>query len=320
MQDATAGTAASHHDDPGRAATDAEPVRRAAVVIHPAKHADIDGFRATVTKAVAGRGWAEPLWLETRPDDTGERLAREAVRSGVDLVLASGGDGTITACVGGIAGSGVPLGVLPCGTGNLLARNLGLPLSLDEALAVALTGSDRRLDVGAANGRPFVVMAGIGFDAEMLDGADERLKSRVGWAAYVLSALRHLRERPVRMALRADGGPPQRRWASGVIVGNVGSLQGNVRLLPDAAPDDGVLDVAVLAASGWTGWLRLAADVLLRRRTGRMAQLTCHELTVQASRARPWEADGEVAGTTRQLRVTLAPGCLLVRVPASKDG
>jgi YegS/Rv2252/BmrU family lipid kinase len=320
MHDATAGTAASHHDDAGRAATDAEPVRRAAVVIHPGKHDDLDGFRAAVGKAMSDLGWAEPLWLETRPDDTGERLAQEAVRSGVDLVLASGGDGTITACVSGVAGSGVPLGVLPCGTGNLLARNLGLPLSLDEALAVALTGSDRRLDVGAANGRPFVVMAGIGFDAEMLDGADERLKSRVGWAAYVLSALRHLRERPVRMALRADGGPPQRRWASGVIVGNVGSLQGNVRLLPDAVPDDGVLDVAVLAASGWAGWLRLAADVLLRRKTGRVTHLTCRELTVQAGRARPWEVDGEVAGTTRQLRVTLEPGCLLVRVPAEDDG
>ena len=320
MHDATAGTAASHHDDAGRAATDAEPVRRAAVVIHPGKHDDLDGFRAAVGKAMSDLGWAEPLWLETRPDDTGERLAQEAVRSGVDLVLASGGDGTITACVSGVAGSGVPLGVLPCGTGNLLARNLGLPLSLDEALAVALTGSDRRLDVGAANGRPFVVMAGIGFDAEMLDGADEWLKSRVGWAAYVLSALRHLRERPVRMAVRADGGPPQRRWASGVIVGNVGSLQGNVRLLPDAVPDDGILDVAVLAASGWTGWLRLAADVLLRRKTGRVAHLTCRELTVQAGRARPWEVDGEVAGTTRQLRVTLEPGCLLVRVPAGNDG
>ena len=320
MQDATAGTAASHHDDPGRAATDAGPVRRAAVVIHPGKHDDVDGFRAAVGKAMSDRGWAEPLWLETLPDDTGERLAQEAVRSGVDLVLASGGDGTITACVSGVAGSGVPLGVLPRGTGNLLARNLGLPLSLDEALAVALTGSDRRLDVGSANGRPFVVMAGIGFDAEMLDGADERLKSRVGWAAYVLSALRHLRERPVRMMLRADGGQPQRRWACGVIVGNVGSLQGNVRLLPDAVPDDGVLDVAVLAASGWTGWLRLAADVLLRRKTGRVAHLTCRELTIQAGRARPWEVDGEVAGTTRQLRVTLEPGCLLVRVPAENDG
>ena len=161
-------------------------------------------------------------------------------------------------------------------------------------------------------------MAGIGFDAEMLDGASERLKNSVGWAAYVLSGLRHLRERPVRMVLRADGGPPQRRWASGVIVGNVGSLQGNVRLLPDAAPDDGVLDVAVLAASGWAEWLWLAADVLLRRRTGRVAHLTCRELIVDASRARPWEVDGELAGSTRRLRITLEAGSLLVRVPAGR--
>ena len=145
-------TPAPDLDDRGRTSAGAEPVRRAAVVIHPAKHDDMDEFRAAVRTAMADLGWAEPLWLETRPDDTGERLAREAVRSGVDLVLASGGDGTITACAGGVAGSGVPLGVLPCGTGNLLARNLGLPLPLDEALSVALTGSGRRLDVGIANG------------------------------------------------------------------------------------------------------------------------------------------------------------------------
>src|ERR1700733_10847933 len=130
---------------------------------------------------MTGQGWDEPLWLETSPDDTGERLARMAVESGVDLVIASGGDGTVTACAAGVAGSGIPLGVLPCGTGNLLARQLGLPLSVDEALAGALTGSDRRVVVGTANGRPFVVMAGIGFDAEMLAGASEQLKKRLGW-------------------------------------------------------------------------------------------------------------------------------------------
>jgi diacylglycerol kinase (ATP) len=292
-------------------------VRRAAVVIHPAKHDDMDGFRADVRRAMTEHGWAEPLWLETRPDDTGERLARQAVHSGVDLVLASGGDGTVTACVGGVAGSGIALGVLPCGTGNLLARNLGLPLSLDQALTVALTGSDRRLDVGMANGRPFVVMAGIGFDAEMLGGASEELKTRVGWAAYVLSALRHLGDRPATVRLQADRGPPRRVRASGVIIGNVGSLQGGVRLLPDAVPDDGVLDVAILPARGWAGWFRLAADVLLRRKTGRLDRLAWRELLVDTSRAWRWQVDGEVAGLTRRLRVTLQPGNLLLRVPAT---
>jgi YegS/Rv2252/BmrU family lipid kinase len=290
-------------------------VKRAAVVIHPGKHDDLDGFRTVVRKAMTELDWAEPLWLETRPDDTGERLAREAVRSGADLVLASGGDGTVTACAGGVAGSGVPLGVLPCGTGNLLARNLGLPLSLDEALTVALTGSDRRLDVGIANDRPFVVMAGIGFDAEMLADASEQLKKHLGWAAYMVSALRHLRDRPARVTLRTEGGPPRRYWASGVIIGNVGSLQGNVPLLPDAQPDDGVLDIAVLAAWEWTGWLRLATDVLLRRSSGRLTHLTCRELLVDVGRARPWQVDGDVVGSSRRLKVTVRPQTLMLRVP-----
>lgn len=292
-------------------------VRRVAVVVHPGKHADLDGFRATVVKALADLGLAPPLWLETSPDDTGEGLARTAVRSGADLVLASGGDGTVTACASGLIGSGIPLGVLPCGTGNLLARNLGLPLDLEEALAVALTGGVRLLDVGVANGRAFLVMAGLGFDAEMLADASEELKGRAGWAAYALSALGHLWDRPIRVVLRADGGPPVRHWASGVIVGNVGALQGHVRLLPDAAPDDGVLDVAVLTAWGIMGWLGLVADVLLlRRRSARLTRLTCRELDIATRRPRHWEADGDVIGVARRLAVTLHPGSLLVCVPA----
>ena len=130
-----------------------------------------------------GRAWLEqPLWLETTPDETGRGLAEAAVAEHVDVVLASGGDGTVTACADGVAGSGVPLAVLPAGTGNLLARNLGLPLGLDAALVVALNGRDRRLDVGNANGHPFVAMAGIGFDAMLLDSTSQRSKS--GWAGW----------------------------------------------------------------------------------------------------------------------------------------
>ena len=291
-------------------------MKRAAVIVHPRKHHDLAGFRADVTKTMTGQGWAEPLWLETSPDDTGERLARMAVESGVDLVISSGGDGTVTACAAGVAGSGIPLGVLPSGTGNLLARNLGLPLQADAALAVALTGAERRLDVGVANGRTFVVMAGIGFDAAMLASVSEKLKMRAGWHAYALSALRHLWDRVTRVEMRVDGGPSMQRWASGVVVGNVGTLQRNIRLLPDAVPDDGILDVAVITAWGVVGWLGVVADVLLLRpKTTRLTRLTCRELVVDTRRPRPWEVDGEVIGPARQLRVSLRPGDLVVRVP-----
>jgi diacylglycerol kinase family enzyme len=291
-------------------------MRRAAVVVNPLKHDDLDGFRGVVAKAMSDLGWAEPLWFETSPDDTGEGLARTAMVAGVDLVVASGGDGTISACASGLAGSDIPLGVLPSGTGNLLARNLGLPLDLEGALAVALMGAQRRLDVAVANGRAFVVMAGLGFDAEMLAGASEELKRRAGWVAYALSGLRHLWDWPIRVVLWADDRPPLRRWASSVIIGNVGTLQGNVRLLPDAVPDDGVLDVAVLTAWGVIGWLGLLTDVLLlRRKTARLTRLTCRELIVHAGRARSWEVDGDVIAPARRLGVGVRPASLTVRVP-----
>jgi len=295
--------------------------RRAAVVANPTKHDDMTRLRDTVRSAMAEHGWDEPLWLETTAEDPGAGQAAQAVRDGADLVLACGGDGTVTACADGVAGSGVPLAILPLGTGNLLARNLGLPLDLDAALVTALTGTNRRLDAGSANGHTFVVMAGLGFDAKMLGDSSEPLKKRLGWAAYVLSALRHLRDRPVRVSLMADGGPPMRVRASAVIVGNVGWLQGGIRLLPDAAPDDGTLDGVVLTAQGWAGWIRLAARVLLRRPAdGQMTTLQFRNLTVTAAREQPWELDGEVMGGTRRLMITTLPGRLLLRVPPQPSG
>ncbi len=234
----------------------------------------------------------------------------------MDLVLASGGDGTITACVAGVAGTGTPLGVLPCGTGNLLARNLGVPLDLNAAITVALTGNDRSLDVGEANGHTFVVMAGLGFDAVMLAGTSDLLKKHAGWLAYAVSGLRHLWDWPTRMIIKVDDEPPLDRTASGVIIGNVGTLQGNLQLLPDAVPDDGVLDVAVLTAVGAIGWLVLDFNVLRRHKTIQVDWLTCRELVIETRRARPWQIDGDVIGFGRRLVVRVRPANLLVRVPA----
>jgi YegS/Rv2252/BmrU family lipid kinase len=292
------------------------PVSHATVVVNPSKLDDPEKFKAAVVSAMTERGWSEPVWRETTPEQTGEEQARAAARDGTDLVLACGGDGTVTAAAAGLTGSGVPLGVIPLGTGNLLARNLGLPIDLGEALTIALTGSDRALDVGVANDRLFLTMAGLGLDAKMLEGASESVKKRLGWAAYVVSALRHLRDRPMRVTLRTDGSRPLRRLASGVIVGNVGALQGGMPLLPDAAPDDGTLDVVVLTAQGLVGWMRVAVHVLLRRpgATEHVMRRTFRELRINISRAHPWELDGEVMGRTRQIVITVRPGLLLVRV------
>jgi diacylglycerol kinase (ATP) len=290
-------------------------VSRAAVVVNPVKSPD--KFRDTVGSAMAEHGWDEPLWLETTPEDPGRGQAEAAAADGVDVVLACGGDGTVTATAAGLAGTGVPLAVIPLGTGNLLARNLGLPIDLDETLTVALTGQDRPLDVGRANGSLFLTMAGLGLDAKMLADASEPVKQRIGWVAYLAAVLQHLWDRPMRVELRTDSGPPVRRRASGIIAGNVGALQGGVPLLPDAQPDDGQLDLVVLTARSVAGWLAVLLHVLLRRSgaSSRVLRRSFAELRVDIDRPHLWELDGEVMGRTRQLVITVEPGVLLVRVP-----
>jgi YegS/Rv2252/BmrU family lipid kinase len=293
-------------------------VTRAAFIVNPIKIDDLASLRADVTAAMAKADWEPPLWLETTEADPGGGFAEDAIKEGVDVVLVCGGDGTITACAAALAHSGVPLAIVPAGTGNLLARNLELPLDRDAALEIALTGSDRALDMGTFDGEPFVVMAGMGLDAVMLSDASEALKAKVGWAAYVLSAARHLRDRPVEVELTGDDAATIRRRIHGLVVGNVGRLQGGVPLLPDAEPDDGFLDVVVLTPLGPAGWLRLAAAVLLRRESSpEFDRLRVRRLEVRARRPMPCECDGELADARRDARIEIMPGALLVRaVPA----
>jgi diacylglycerol kinase family enzyme len=217
------------------------------------------------------------------------------VSAGVDLVIACGGDGTVTACAEGVVDTRVPLAIIPLGTGNLLARNVGLPTDLDEALTVALGSTQQPIDGGQVNGKLFVVMAGgLGLDARMLKDASDTLKKRIGWLAYALSAVRHLRDRLMRVTVTADGGSPRRMRANTLMVGNVGWLRGGLPLLPD----DGMLDAVVLRARGLAGWLGVTVDVLRRReRRDRVYRIQFRELRVTMSRLQPWELDGEVMGS-----------------------
>ena len=176
-------------------------------------------------------------------------MTRQAVAEQVDLVIGAGGDGTIRYVADGLAHSGIPLGLVPAGTGNLLARNLNLPLEEVEAVEVALSG-DRQVDLVkiTVDDRPpehFAVMAGIGIDAMIMDETDEDLKDKVGSAAYFVALPQGLGRLPVRLKVQLDNNRPVRRYAMLCVIGNVGTLRGNLILIPGASPDDGLLDLYI---------------------------------------------------------------------------
>lgn len=295
---------------------------RFAVIANPLRIPDMGAFRASVTAVGARWGWEEPLWLETQADDPGVGMSEQALLAEVQLVLAVGGDGTVRVVCSELARTGVAVGVVPLGTGNLLARNLGLPLHAGDAVETALSGKDRAVDIVAVRGddlpeTSFTVMAGLGFDAAIMAGAPDELKARMGWPAYVVSALRQLRHPATWVEVSVDGAAPVRRRVRTVVVGNVGSLQAGIPLLPDALIDDGQLDVVVIAPRHTVGWLRLVVRVLRRtRRTDeRLDRMTGRRVMITADKPLLRQLDGDPVGEGRELSAEVLAGALLVRVP-----
>jgi diacylglycerol kinase (ATP) len=229
--------------------------RRCAVIYNPTKVSD--KFRTLIEDSLQRDGWEDTLWLETSAEDPGRAMTRQAVAEEVDLVIGAGGDGTIRYVADGLAHTGIPMGLVPAGTGNLLARNLDLPLEEVEAIEVALGGQVRLMDLVriTVDDRPpehFAVMAGIGIDAMMMDETNEDLKDKVGSAAYFVAAGKALGRLPVRMTVQLDNNRPVRRHAMLCVIGNVGTLRGNLTLIPGASPDDGLLDLYI-ASPGDSG-------------------------------------------------------------------
>jgi YegS/Rv2252/BmrU family lipid kinase len=285
-------------------------------VFNPVRVEDLPARREAVEAALADAGWPAPTWIETTPDDPGAGQARRAVEDGAQVVFACGGDGTVRSCIEGVAGTDAALAILPAGTGNLLATNLGVPDDPTAGVRLATERGRRRIDIGDVDGQAFAVMAGMGFDAALLDDASTALKARIGASAYVLSALKHLRDRRMDLQIRLDDDPPLRRRARTVVVGNVGRLQGGVRLLADAEPDNGQMDVAVLAPRTLAHWVALAWGVLRRRRdVAHMEVLRASRITITTRRPQPRQLDGDVIEPGTSLTVTVRPEALELCVP-----
>lgn len=308
-------------EDPASLAAAPEDRPLPAVIANPLR---LDpGGRERITAVCTDLGWREPLWLETTVDDPGTGQARAAVEQGADVVMAGGGDGTVRSVAQALAGTGVVMGLLPAGTGNLLARTLGTPMDVPAAVRVALTGDDRPVDVGwvrvdgAPDERIFLVMAGTGFDATIMEATPEALKVRMGALAYVISGLRALRGRRIRVSLTFDDGAPLRRRTRTILVGNSGTLLGGLVLMPRATVDDGLLDVVSIAPTGIVGWVAVAIRIITRRRRGnqRVEHWQARSIVITTALPQPSQLDGDPIGDTRELRIRVQQGALVVRVP-----
>jgi len=286
--------------------------------------------------AADDRGW-KPWFVPTSEAEDGMVLTRRAVAAGASLVFAAGGDGTVRACAEALAGTGVPLAIVPLGTANLTARALGVPARADRAVDAGFDGRDRRIDLALLDGTgldgtgvdmtsrsgtgrcatTFAAMAGIGLDAAVVEAAGEQLKRRLGWVAYGVAGVTQLSLPPRDFTVRLDDAEPLRRRARCVVVANAGLLPGGFTLLPEARLDDGLLDVGILAPSGTWGWVRVAGRVLARGRhqDRSLERFQARRIRVSADVELPRQVDGEVVAPGQTLSVSVRPGVLVVRQP-----
>lgn len=294
-------------------------MRLPAVVVNPTRvRGGLDRLRQSCERAAAEYGWAPPRMLATSAGDAGSAAALTAVEDGAQLVICVGGDGTVRACAQALAGTSVPLAIVPAGSANLTARALGVPAGLDAALATAFGGRDARIDLATADGIVFTAMAGIGLDAAVVGATPDAARRLAGWPAYAGAAVGQLLRRPATFSLRLDGGEPLTRRARAITVGNSGALPGGFPILPDARVDDGVLDVLILAPSGLAGWLQVGLRVAVHSRAAdrQLERRRAREIEICADEELPRQIDGEVITSGRSLTVAIRPGALLVRVPA----
>jgi diacylglycerol kinase family enzyme len=314
---------------------------RAAVVYNPLK-VDLKKVKKSVAAAQDSAGWASTIWFETSEQDAGQEVTASAVRRGATVVIAAGGDGTVRAVAEALRGTGVPLALLPSGTGNLLARNLDLPLTnLDSSIETAFTGVDRVIDLGMveitrvdgdSEEHAFLVMAGLGLDAKMIKNTNSRLKKAVGWLAYVDGITRSLPElKPVRLSYRLNEGAARSMSVHTIIVGNCGMLPGGLLLMPEARPDDGILDIAALRPRGPFGWAKVwrkiawENGVLRKSAIGRkiidlsrdvkdVTYLTGKSLHMTVETPQEFQLDGDEFGEAKSVRAWVDAGALTVKV------
>ena len=295
--------------------------RKIAVVAHSRKTlgGGLDELRTLLTD----EGVDELLWSEVPKSRKAPKQVRKAVKAGVDLLIVWGGDGMVQRAIDTLAkekgGAKIPLAIMPAGTGNLLATNLGIPVDLPEAVKLAFHGDRKRIDLGKLNGEYFGVMAGVGFDGAMIRDADRKMKERLGKLAYVWTGLRNINGEAPKARITIDGAKWFEDEASCVLIGNVGTITGGIHAFDDAKPDDGWLDVGVATAQGAVEWARALGTMAIGRsdRSPFVRMTRARRIDVKLESKLEYELDGGARVPAKNLTIEVAPGAVKVCVPAA---
>ncbi len=317
--------------------------KRVAVIFYPAKIVQRK-LTAAVESAVMPMGWEPTLWLPTTADEPGGEQTLRAIAQGATHILVAGGDGTVREVVEALSlnnlGDKVTLGILPSGTGNVLARNLKIDLNdLAGAVKRGLTGNRFPIDLGLVRiihedgsraERVFSVMAGMGLDAKIMEKTDPKLKKAIGWVAYIDGGIKALPTLFERMDVSVDSREPRNLKLVSLIIGNVGWLPGKITLMPDASLNDGVLDVAAVGPRRFWNWIDFWGRVTwleglrenrqLRHLIDASADVkTLENLSGKKIRVTPEnpvfiQLDGDPMGSVREAEFVVLPNAVTVRL------
>lgn len=302
------------------------------VIFNPKSGSSDDDFKAAIEKALETRG-VEYSILETTPEIGGDKLAQQAFDDGATHIFACGGDGTIMSVVNGLARAmqdnhqtgedeTVPvLSIIPGGTANLLAAALDIPHDVEEAVAIAVAGENKVLDLGRCGAHFFALGVGLGLTERLVSQASTKQKEVLGKAAYAIAMLRELGAKPVTFTLIRDGKRSQRKRGVAIIVANAGEIGGKMKFAPDAKMDDGFLDVCILHRFYLRDVLRLVFNMLLGRvRDDRAVSFyQAKRIEIRSNPPLDLQIDGEVVDMQTPLVCEIVPRGLKVRVPLKTE-
>jgi diacylglycerol kinase (ATP) len=291
-------------------------MKRVAVIAHAGK--SMGGGLEELRQQLGESGVSDPMWSEVPKSRYAPERVEKALAEGSETIFVWGGDGMVQRCVDVLAGSEARLAILPAGTANLFASNLGIPDDIGEAVRVGLGGKERKLDLGKMNGEHFAVMAGAGLDARMIKDADGGPKDRYGRLAYIWAASKNLRVEPFNARIEVNGDLWYKGDASCLLVGNVGALFGGLEAFDSASPEDGQLELGVTRAESVGEWARTVARTAIGSAADSpFVQATKAErIDVELGRKVLYELDGGERKEVKRLKVKVKPAALTVMVPA----